>query len=65
MSLRQELATLVLFILFFAVGLTVMNRLLLPHAIPKMTILVVTSIIVGVLTIFIRYQVFYRRRFLR
>lgn len=42
-----------------------MNRLLLPHAIPKLTVLIVTSIIVALVTIFLRYELFYRRRYLR
>lgn len=65
MSLRQELASLALFVLLFAGGLTLMNRLLLPHAIPKLTVLIVTSIIVALVTIFLRYELFYRRRYLR
>ncbi len=65
MSLRQELATLFLFIVFFAIGLTIMNRLLLPYGMPKLAVLIVTSIIVALLTISVRYEVFYRRGFLR
>lgn len=65
MSLRQELATLFLFIVFFAMGLSIMNRLLLPHGMPKLAVLIVTSIIVALLTISVRYEVFYRRGFLR
>ncbi len=42
-----------------------MNALLLPHAVPKLTVLVLTSIIVGLLTLFVRHELFYRRGFLR
>jgi len=64
MSLRQELAALGTFVILFVVGLTVMNRLLLPRGVPKPAVLIVTSIIVALLTVFVRYQLFYRRKFL-
>ena len=57
----EELLFLVMFIAFFALTLTVLNRLLLPHNYNKMVVLALTSIIVAVVTIFVRKWYFARR----
>ncbi len=57
----EELLFLAIFIGLFALLLTVLNRLLLPHNYNKMVVLTLTSIIVGVLTIGARFWYFARR----
>ena len=58
----EELMFLFLFIVLFATILTTFNRLLLPHNYSKMVVLLLASIVVGVLTVFLRYWMFFRKR---
>lgn len=58
----EELVFLVMFIVLFAVTLTLLDRLLLPHQYSKGVVLALTSIIVAVVTIFLRYWLFFRTR---
>ena len=57
----EELLFLVIFVALFAVLLSVLNRLLLPHNYNKMVVLTLTSIIVALLTIGARFWYFARR----
>ena len=50
----EELLFLAMFITLFAVTLTILDRLLLPHNYNKMVVLALTSILVAVVTIFVR-----------
>lgn len=58
----EELLFLAMFIALFATTYTVFQHLLLPHGYNKMVVLILTSIIVAVLTIFLRYWLFFRKR---
>lgn len=57
----EELLFLAMFIALFALTLTLLNRLLLPHNYNKMVVLTLTSILVAVVTIGARFWYFARR----
>ncbi|MBC5816087.1 MAG: hypothetical protein GIW97_06050 [Candidatus Eremiobacteraeota bacterium] len=57
----EELLFLAMFIALFAVILTLLNHLLLPHNYNKMVVLTLTSILVALFTIFARKWYFARR----
>ena len=58
----EELLFLAMFIALFSVTLTLLNRFLLPHNYSKMAVVVFASVIVAVITIFLRYWLFFRKR---
>lgn len=58
----EELLFLAMFVALFAAAYTLLQRLLLPHGYNKMIVLILTSILVAVLTIFLRYWLFFRKR---
>jgi membrane protein DedA with SNARE-associated domain len=58
----EELLFLAMFIALFAATYTLFQHWLLPHGYNKMIVLMLTSIIVAVLTIFLRYWLFFRKR---
>ena len=61
-SVWIEIAFLILFVVLFVVFLTVLNAALLPRHYNPIVVLVLTSIIVGLLTISARYLFFLRGR---
>lgn len=58
----EELLFLAMFIALFALTLTLLNRLLLPHNYNKVVVIVLASIIDGMIMIFLRYWLFFRSR---
>ncbi len=63
-GIKAEIGFLVLFIVLFVAFLSVLNAMLLPRHYNPIIVLMLASIIVGMLTIFVRY-LFYIRRFRR
>ncbi|MDP9017734.1 MAG: hypothetical protein M3N19_05395 [Candidatus Eremiobacteraeota bacterium] len=61
-SPKEELLFLALFIALFAATYIALQQLLLPHHFNKMVVLVLTSIIVALLTIFLRFLMFFKKR---
>ncbi len=57
----EEVLFLAMFIALFAVTLTLLNRLLLPHNYNKIVVVVLASIIDAAIMIFARYWLFFRR----
>ena len=60
-GVRLEIAFLLLFIVLFVGVLTLLNATLLPRHYNPIVVLILTSIIVALLTIFGRYLFFMRR----
>jgi uncharacterized membrane protein (DUF106 family) len=61
-GIRLELALLALFVALFVATLTLLNALLLPRHYNPIVVLLLASIIVGLLTILVRYLVLVRGR---
>jgi uncharacterized membrane-anchored protein len=59
-GIRLEIGFLICFILLFAVLLTLLNALLLPRHYNPIVVMVLASLVVGLLTIFLRYLFFMR-----
>ena len=60
-GIRLEIGFLIVFIVLFVVLLILLNALLLPRHYNPIVVLVLASIIVGLVTIFLRYFFFVRR----
>lgn len=58
----EELLFLALFAVLFATAYVLLQRILLPHGYNKMIVLTLTSIIVAVVMIFLRYWIYFRKR---
>lgn len=59
-GIRLELGFLALFIVLFVATLRGLNALLLPHRYPAIVVLLLASIVVGLVTILLRYLGFVR-----
>ena len=57
----QEFVFLVLFVALFATALTALNAWLLPLHFNKVVVILLASIIVGVVSIFLRFWLFFRK----
>ncbi|MBV9149004.1 MAG: hypothetical protein JO024_04005 [Candidatus Eremiobacteraeota bacterium] len=60
-GVRLEIGFLIVFVALFVVVLTLLNALLLPRHYNPIVVLVLASIVVGLMTIFLRYLFFVRR----
>ena len=60
-GIKLEVGFLIVFVVLFVVLLTLLNALLLPRHYNPIVVLVLASIIVGLVTIFLRYLFFMRR----
>ena len=60
-GIRLEIGFLIAFIVLFVVLLSLLNALLLPRHYNPIVVLLLASIIVGLMTIFLRYLFFVRR----
>lgn len=61
-TVLDELLFLLMFVVLFAATYVLMQRALLPHGYNKMVVLVLSSIVVALLTIFLRFRLFFRNR---
>lgn len=61
-TMLDELLFLLMFVVLFATTYALMQRALLPHGYNKMVVLVLSSIVVALLTIFLRFRLFFRNR---
>lgn len=61
-TMLDELLFLLMFVVLFATTYVLMQRALLPHGYNKMVVLVLSSIVVALLTIFLRFRLFFRNR---
>jgi uncharacterized membrane protein (DUF106 family) len=60
-GIRVEIGFLIFFVVLFVALLTFLNALLLPRHYNEIVVIVLASIIVGLVTIFLRYLFFMRR----